>query len=96
MRMKLPLKQDTRYARHSVTVYSEPFPVSEVELFAKTVNASRPLETLPAKCPPWVFDRVLSTPLVSLSYTYERGRVLGVDPFHKNGFKFSVYFHLVF
>ena len=46
--------------------------------------------------PPWVFDRLLSTPLVSLSYTYEKGRVLGVNPLCKNGFKFSVYFFLIF
>ena len=26
----------------------------------------------------------------------ERGRALGVDPLHKNDFKFLVYFHLVF
>ena len=37
MRMKLPLKRDTRYEQHAET-YSEPCQASEVELFAKTVN----------------------------------------------------------
>ena len=41
---------------------------------------------LPQKGPPWIFDRVLTTHLLSLSYTYERGKVLGVDPLHKKRF----------
>ena len=43
--MKLPLKHDIRYAHHFAEVYSEPCRASEVELFAKTVNDLKPLET---------------------------------------------------
>ena len=46
MKMKLPLKHDTRYAQHFAKVYSEPCQVSEVKLFAKTVNALKPLKTV--------------------------------------------------
>ena len=55
MRMKLPLKHDTtHYAQHFAKVYSEPTcQVSEVELFAKTVNTLKPLKTVIAKGPPW-------------------------------------------
>ena len=49
MSMKLPLKHYTRYAQHFANVYSEPCQVSEVELFAKTVNALKPLKTVIAK-----------------------------------------------
>ena len=49
MRMKLPLKHDTRYAQHFAKVYPEPCQVHEVELFAKTVNALKPLKTVIAK-----------------------------------------------
>ena len=45
MRMKLPLKHDTRYAQHFAEVYSEPCRASEVEPFAKTVNDLKPLKT---------------------------------------------------
>ena len=34
IRMKLPLKHDTRYAQHSAEVYSEPRRASEVKFFA--------------------------------------------------------------
>ena len=34
MKMKLPLKQNTRYAKHFAEVYSEVCRASEVELFA--------------------------------------------------------------
>ena len=34
MKMKLPLKHDTRYVQHFAEVYSEPCRASEVELFA--------------------------------------------------------------
>ena len=46
---ELPFKYDTRYAQHFVKVNSEPFQVSEVELFAKTVNDLKPLKTVIAK-----------------------------------------------
>ena len=49
MRMKLPLKHDTPYAQHFAKVYSEPCQVSEIELFAKTVNALKPLKTVIAE-----------------------------------------------
>ena len=68
MRMKLPLNHGTRYAQHFAKLYSEPCQASEMELFAKAVNALKPLKTVD-----WAFDRVLSTPLVSLSYTYGKG-----------------------
>ena len=48
MRIKLPLKHDTRYAQHFAKVNSEPCQASEVELFAKIVN-SKPLKVLIAK-----------------------------------------------
>ena len=38
MRMKLPLKHDTRYAQHFAKVKSGPCQASELKLFAKTVN----------------------------------------------------------
>ena len=49
IRMKISLKHDTHYAQHFAKVYSEPCQVSEVELFAKTVNAFKPLKTVIAK-----------------------------------------------
>ena len=49
MRMKLPLKHDTRYAQHFAEVYSEPCRASGMELFAKTVNDLKTLETVIAK-----------------------------------------------
>ena len=49
MRMKFSLKHDTRYAQNFAKVYSEPCQVSEVKLFAKTVNALKPLKTVIAK-----------------------------------------------
>ena len=51
-----------------------------MELSAKTVNDLKPLKTLSQNDPPWVFDRVQRTPLVWLSYIYERGgKVIEVD-----------------
>ena len=38
MRMKLPLKHDTRYAQHFAKVNSGHCQASELKLFAKTVN----------------------------------------------------------
>ena len=49
MRMKIPLKHDTRYAQHFTEAYSESFQASEVELFAKTVNDLKPLKTVIAE-----------------------------------------------
>ena len=49
MRMKLPLKHDTRYAKHFAEVYSEPCQTSGMELFAKTVNDLKPIKTVIAK-----------------------------------------------
>ena len=49
MRMKLPLKHDARYAQHFAEVYSDPCQVSELKLFAKTVNALKPLKAVFAK-----------------------------------------------
>ena len=46
MRMKLPLKNDTRYVQYSTEVYSEPCQTSEVELFGKTVNDLKALKTI--------------------------------------------------
>ena len=49
MRMKLPLKHDTRYAQHFTETYSDPCQASEMDLFAKTVNDLKPLKTVIAK-----------------------------------------------
>ena len=49
MRMKLPLKHDTRYAQHFTKVYSEPRQASEMEFFAKTVNDLKSMKTVIAK-----------------------------------------------
>ena len=49
MRMKLPLKHDTRYAQNFAKVNSEPCQASEVKLTAKTVNDLKTLKTLTAK-----------------------------------------------
>ena len=46
MGMKLPLKQNSRYALRFAEVYSEPCQSSEVELFAKTVNDLKTLKTI--------------------------------------------------
>ena len=51
MRMKIPLKHDTRYVQHFAKVNSEPCQTCEVELFAKTVNDLKPLKTVFAKRP---------------------------------------------
>ena len=51
---------------------------------------------LSQKVPPWVFDRVLSMHLLSLTYTHEKGRVFRVDQLHKNGFEFLDHFLLLF
>ena len=49
MRMKFPFKHDTRYAKHFAKVYSEPCQMSEMELFAKTVNVLKPLKNVIAE-----------------------------------------------
>ena len=72
MRMKLPLKHDICYAQHVAKMNSERCQASEVELFVKTVNDLKRLKVVIAKSPPWVFDGVLSTHLLSPSYTCER------------------------
>ena len=46
MRMKLPLKHDTRYTKHFAEVYSKPCQASEMELFEKTVNDLKTLKTV--------------------------------------------------
>ena len=46
MRMKLPLKHDTRYTQHFAEVYSKPCQASEMELFEKTVNDLKTLKTV--------------------------------------------------
>ena len=51
MRMRLPLENVTCYAQHFAEAYSEPCQVSEMELFPKTVNDLKPLETIIAKRP---------------------------------------------
>ena len=56
LRMKLPLKHDTRYAQHFAEVYSEPCQTSEVELFMKTVNDLKPLKTAIAERSTLVFE----------------------------------------
>ena len=48
-RMKLPFEHDTCYAQQFEKVNSEPCQESEVELFVKTVNASKPLKTVVKK-----------------------------------------------
>ena len=45
MKMKLPLKHDTRYVQHFAEVYLETCRASEMELFAKTINDFKPLKT---------------------------------------------------
>ena len=52
-----------------------------MEFFLETINGLKPLKS----------DSILSTLLVSLSYAYERKRVLGVDPLHKNDFWFVLF-----
>ena len=82
MRMKPHVKHDTCYAQHFSEVYSEPCQASEMELFAKTVNYLKPLKTVSQKDPPWIFGRVLSKPLVSLSFIHMKWwRAVGVDTF---------------
>ena len=46
MRMKLPLKHGTCYAQHFAEVYSVPCQASDMELFAKTVNDLKPLNSV--------------------------------------------------
>ena len=69
MRMKFPLKHDIRYAQHFAKMSSERCQASEAELFVKTTD----LEPLKAVITKRSTLGVLSTHLVSLSYTYERG-----------------------
>ena len=95
-RMQMRMKHDICYAQHFPKINSERCQASEVELFAKTVNDLKPLKAFITKGPPCVFDGVLGTYLASLSYTYERGRVLGVDPLYKKGFKLLVYIIFAF
>ena len=52
MRIKLPLKHDTRYTQHFAQVNSESCQASKVEFFAKTVNDLKPLKTVIAKRSP--------------------------------------------
>ena len=49
IRMKLPLKHDTRYAQHFAKMNSERYQASEVKLFVKTVNDLKPLKAVIAK-----------------------------------------------
>ena len=49
MRMKLPLKHDTRYAQNFTGVHSKPCRASGTEPFAKTFNDLKPLKTVIAK-----------------------------------------------
>ena len=49
MRMKLPLKHDTRYAQQFPEMSSEPCHASEMEIFRKTVNDFKPFKTVIAK-----------------------------------------------
>ena len=49
MRVRLPLKNITRYAQRLAEAYSEPCQVFEMELYAKTVNDLKPLKTVIAK-----------------------------------------------
>ena len=48
MRMKIPLKHDTRYVQHFAEVYSEPCQESEMEL-----SDLKPLKTVIAKRSTW-------------------------------------------
>ena len=49
MRMKLPLKNDALYVQYFTEVYSEACQASEMELFAKTVNDLKALQTVIGK-----------------------------------------------
>ena len=49
MRMKLPLKHDIHYAQHFAKMNSGRSQASEVELFVKTVNNLKLLESVLAK-----------------------------------------------
>ena len=49
MRMKLPLKHDTRYAQYFAKMNSECCQASEMRLFVKTVNDLKPLKAVIAK-----------------------------------------------
>ena len=65
-------------------------PLKHDNRYAKLLTGLRKL--LSQKGPPWVFDGVLSTHLVSLVINIKGGKVLRVDPLHKKGLKFLVYF----
>ena len=52
IRMKIPLKHDTRYAQHFTEAYSEPWQPSEMELFVKTANDTKSLKIVIAKKSP--------------------------------------------
>ena len=52
IRMKIPLKHDTRYAQHFTEAYSEPWQPSEMELFVKTTNDIKSLKIVIAKKSP--------------------------------------------
>ena len=49
MRIKLPLKNDTRYVQYFTEVYSESCQTSEMQLFAKAVNDLKALKTVIGK-----------------------------------------------
>ena len=49
MRMKLPLKDDIRYAQHFAKMNSELCQASEVELSVRTVNELKPLKAVIAE-----------------------------------------------
>ena len=49
MRMKLPLKDDIRYAQHFAKMNSERCQASEVELSVRTVNELKPLKAVIAE-----------------------------------------------
>ena len=49
MRVRLSLKNITRYTQRLAEAYSEPCQVFEMELYAKTVNDLKPLKTVIAK-----------------------------------------------
>ena len=85
-----------RYAQHFSKMNSERCQVYEVELFVKTVNDLKRLKTVIAKRSTlgirWGSEHTSSFAKLCI----RKRAVLGVDPLHKNGFKFLVYFLLVF
>ena len=51
MRMRLPLKDNIRYAKHFAKTTSERYQISKVELFLKTVNDLKSSKVVIAKRP---------------------------------------------